>query len=329
MWNAWSLRMEDEPLIKAKCPIRSCVFTTDMSLINQSDAIVLNFDTLGDFPLNRKSNQRFVFFHFESPENTASDLMDDPRFRYDYFNWTMTYRRDSDIFLRDFYGSLVPKNSIHNNTRLSRYIYHKKSINDYYNVNQTEMTADTPEITLKQLDLIKLIKGKTKMITWFVGHCSTPIRRETYVAQLSKYIPVDVYGNCTKECPYHCDEMLRSDYKFYLAFENSWCPDYVTEKFVRPYLHEAIPIVLGGADYSKYAPPNSYINARDFDSPKELAEYLMLLDKSETMYASYFSWKKDYYSTHTKFGNKASVLPVLTRRLTGQRVLSFFAITLV
>ncbi|EFX78568.1 hypothetical protein DAPPUDRAFT_25935, partial [Daphnia pulex] len=248
--------------------IRSCVFTTDMSLINQSDVIVLHFDTLEDFPLNRQPHQRYVFYHFESPENTASDFMDDPRFRYGYFNWTMTYRRDSDIFLRDYYGSLVAKTSFNNNTLVSRYNYENKNDDDL---------------------------GKTKMITWFVGHCSTPIRREEYVHKLSQYVPIDVYGNCTKQCPSHCDDMLRTDYKFYLAFENSWCPDYVTEKFIRPYLYEAIPIFLGGADYSKYAPRNSYINARDFDSPKQLAEYLILLDKSESLYASYFSWKNHYY----------------------------------
>ncbi|XP_046452084.1 alpha-(1,3)-fucosyltransferase C-like [Daphnia pulex] len=295
MWNAWNLRMADEPLVKAQCPIRNCVFTTDMSLINQSDAIVLHFDTLEDFPLNRQSHQRYVFYHFESPDNTASHIMNDPRFRYGYFNWTMTYRRDSDIFLRDYYGSLVAKTSIDNNTRGARYNY-VKHINDKSYVNQIDIKAHVSgtEITIP-LDFEKVIRGKTKMITWFVGHCSTPIRREEYVHKLSQYVPIDVYGNCTEKCPSHCDEMLRTQYKFYLAFENSWCPDYVTEKFIRPYLYEAIPIFLGGADYSKYAPPNSYINARDFASPKQLAEYLMLLDKSDSLYASYFSWKKDYY----------------------------------
>ncbi len=295
MWNAWDLKMADEPLVKAQCPIKSCLFTTDMSLIHKSDVIVLHFDTLEDFPLNRQSHQRYVFYHFESPINTALDMLDNPRFRYDYFNWTMTYRRDSDIFLRDYYGSLVAKTSIHNDTPAARYNYDSKYINDSLHTDQTDMIAAGKELSQKQFDLTKLIKGKTKMITWFVGHCSTPIRREEYVHQLSQYVPIDVYGDCSRECPSQCDEMLRSQYKFYLAFENSWCPDYVTEKFIRPYLYEAIPILLGGADYSKFAPPNSYINARDFDSPKKLAEYLILLDKSDALYASYFSWKKNYY----------------------------------
>ncbi|XP_046640158.1 alpha-(1,3)-fucosyltransferase C-like [Daphnia pulicaria] len=289
--------MADEPLVKAQCPIKSCLFTTDISLIHKSDVIVLHFDTLKDFPLNRQSHQRYVFYHFESPINTAFDIMDNPRFRYDYFNWTMTYRRDSDIFLRDYYGSLVAKTSIHNDTRAERYNYNLKYINDSLYKDQTVITDDMPgiELSQRQFDLTALIKGKTKMITWFVGHCSTPIRREEYVHQLSQYVSIDVYGDCTRKCPSQCDEMLRSHYKFYLAFENSWCPDYVTEKFIRPYLYEAIPILLGGADYSKFAPPNSYINARDFDSPKQLAEYLLLLDQSDSLYASYFSWKKDYY----------------------------------
>ena len=132
------------------------------------------------------------------------------------------------------------------------------------------------------------------MVTWFVSHCSTEIRREEYARQLGQYVPVDIFGNCSRECPYDCYEMLRAEYKFYLAFENSWCPDYVTEKFIRPLFHDAVPIVLGGADYSHFGPPHSYINARDFASPKALADHLILLNNSDTLYASYFDWKKDF-----------------------------------
>lgn len=56
--------------------------------------------------------------------------------------------------------------------------------------------------------------------------------------ELQKYIPVDIYGACgTLKCAISekqkCDQMLNTDYKFYLAFENSLCYDYITEKFVR------------------------------------------------------------------------------------------------
>jgi len=76
--------------------------------------------------------------------------------------------------------------------------------------------------------------------------------------------------------------------------ENSLCPDYVTEKFYRALIHGIVPIVYGGADYSQYAPPHSYINIADFKSPKELADYLKLLDKNDALYLKYFEWKKFY-----------------------------------
>jgi len=63
------------------------------------------------------------------------------------------------------------------------------------------------------------------------------------------------------------DEMRERDYKFYLAFENSICPDYVTEKLFNTLLFTTVPIVYGGADYEAIgAPPNSYIDVRNFTS---------------------------------------------------------------
>ena len=44
------------------------------------------------------------------------------------------------------------------------------------------------------------------------------------------------YGACNgKQCPENdCDALFR-DYKFYLAFENTLCHEYVTEKFFKCY----------------------------------------------------------------------------------------------
>ncbi len=295
MWNEWNMNLADEPLSKIQCPERSCLFTTDISLIQQSDVVVLHFDTLSDFPVNRRQDQRYVFYHFESPENTAAKLMDNPRFRFDFFNWTMTYRRDSDVFLRDYYGSFVSKLSVYNNTRDMRYSYTSNRTINRFNTRKEFIRDHRSEFSNNILGLFELISRKTKMVMWLVGNCVTTIRREEYVRQLSQYVSVDIFGRCTKDCPSNCDEMLRSNYKFYLAFENSWCPDYITEKFSRPLLYDAIPIVLGGADYSMFAPPNSYINARDFNSPKDLADYLIELNRTDSLYASYFYWKNEYY----------------------------------
>jgi len=83
------------------------------------------------------------------------------------------------------------------------------------------------------------------MVAWFVSHCVTPNRREDYVKELSKYIPVDIYGKCgnlTCSNRNHCKEMIRRDYKFYIAFENSLCTDYVTEKLAIALIYDAVPV---------------------------------------------------------------------------------------
>ena len=61
--------------------------------------------------------------------------------------------------------------------------------------------------------------------------------------------------------------MLERQYKFYLSFENSLCPDYVTEKLYNPLLYSTVPVVYNGADYeSMMAPRHSYIDVRNFTS---------------------------------------------------------------
>ncbi len=46
--------------------------------------------------------------------------------------------------------------------------------------------------------------------------------------------------------------------------------------------------------WSKIAPPHSYIDVNDFAGPKELAEYLNYLDGDKEEFLSYFWWKSYY-----------------------------------
>ena len=56
---------------------------------------------------------------------------------------------------------------------------------------------------------------------------------------------------------------------------------------------ELVPIVMGARpeDYEKSAPYKSYIHVDDFDTPKELADYLRELDQDDEKYNEYFKWK--------------------------------------
>jgi len=211
-------------------------------------------------PSQRSLDQRYIYFLLESP---VHDHLDYSRFS-DFFNLTMTYRRDSDVFAP--YGSFRPSEPASVESILNR---------------------------VRELP-------KKKLVAWVVSHCNTNSKREEYVRELQKHIPVDVFGKCgPNKCPGpksgvvsgECGRLLEREYMFYLAFENSKCDDYVTEKFFATAKMDIVPIVMGGSNYSAIAPHGSYIDVDDFLSPLELAEELKRLSQSEEEYLNFFRWK--------------------------------------
>ncbi|CAG7830556.1 unnamed protein product [Allacma fusca] len=53
-----------------------------------------------------------------------------------------------------------------------------------------------------------------------------------------------------------------------------------------------VPVVYGGANYLKHAVEGSYININSFNSTKELADHLLMLDKNQREYLKHFDWTK-------------------------------------
>ena len=85
-------------------------------------------------------------------------------------------------------------------------------------------------------------------------------------------------------------------YKFVLAVENSVCPDYITEKALRPYRVGAVPIVFeargaGGGPpvphYAQYFPEGSYINAAAFASFEALGAHIRAVGSSRDLWMKY------------------------------------------
>ncbi len=111
-----------------------------------------------------------------------------------------------------------------------------------------------------------VVGTKSKAVAWFVSNCDTPSNRMEYVRSLQRHVNVDIYGacghlKCERSREADCWKQIEDDYYFYLAFENSICTDYVTEKFFNAIAHKVVPVVLGGYDYEKHTPARSVINA--------------------------------------------------------------------
>eukprot|EP01112_Ceratiomyxa_fruticulosa_P010385 TRINITY_DN2748_c0_g1_i1.p1 TRINITY_DN2748_c0_g1~~TRINITY_DN2748_c0_g1_i1.p1 ORF type:complete len:392 (+),score=75.01 TRINITY_DN2748_c0_g1_i1:110-1177(+) len=146
---------------------------------------------------------------------------------------------------------------------------------------------------------------RDKLVVLVVSNCAATLnKRLEYVKELMNYIKVDSYGKCLHNTDFPDDGGklgVLNQYKFYLAFENSNYVDYVSEKVYDALITGAVPVYMGAPNIEEFVPQNSVIKTTDFHSPKDLADYLRMLDENEHEYNKYLSWRKE--GLHQKFIN--------------------------
>jgi len=249
---------------------KNCLLTYDRSWIKEASGVLfhgrdLEFHQhtfysgkqLKDVRKGLPSTQKWIFLSHENPLNNITVYKP-----YDgVFNWTATFRRKSNIFIP--YQSYALR------------------------VRPEQITRN-------------FAKEKTGLVAWAATNCKSKLRLD-YARHLQRYISVTVYGKCNcffakrRSCKHFdadCNKEL-SKYKFYLAFENDFCDDYVTEKYWERIQQDVVPVVMG-SNYDGLAIPGSFIDVNDFGSIKELAEYLLYLDKNDDAYNKYFPYKTQY-----------------------------------
>jgi hypothetical protein len=201
------------------CPVWQCETSANRTDVHSYDAVLFHLRTWSknDLPQSRLVHQRYVFWSMESAAWRIFNISVTPM--NGFFNWTMTYRWDSDVVAPYGYIRPLGKAQLHpSDSQMKCYFSNNGGIKNY-------------------------AKGKTKMAVWFVSNCRTVVSsRNELVKELQKYIAIDVYGTCGNlTCPKNQDESYESteqcrdlaatQYKFYLSLENSLCRDYVTEKY--------------------------------------------------------------------------------------------------
>ncbi|XP_053611641.1 alpha-(1,3)-fucosyltransferase C-like isoform X2 [Plodia interpunctella] len=275
--------------IEMNCPYQNCYVTDNKNFllkITDFDAIIFSGRssrkyTLSYLPQQRSPSQKYIFALNEPVPMflTCNPLLEN------FFNWTWTHKLSSDIrwsyvLIYDLHGNEVgPKQ------------------------NMTWPTEMTP---IKDKKTKAILDGKSKAAAWFVSHCDTFGRREKYVKVLkpelaSLNLILDVYGDCGNlSCPVgdnKCNELVKADYYFYFSFENSITRDYVTEKLLTALLNYAVPVVYGGADYTRFLPPGSYLDAHNL-RPIELARTMKEIIQNKTRYYDFFRWRNHFVYKH-------------------------------
>lgn len=249
-----------------------------------ANAIVFQGNRLPEIRPGRKSSdQAFVYMNNEPPafmhDEDSRRLSSEER----YFNWTMTYRRDSDIWSP--YGHVFSAN------------INKRAYLQSVEQGKHPRTVKTDIVSgIAGKNYTQIYRNKTKTALWLVGHCQSNSEREALVDEMGKFADIKIFGKCAKKrvAPVHEDDTWPDQYKFFFAFENSYCRDYVTEKVFEWFQRDMILVVRGGANYSEILPPNTYINADDFATGRDLAMYLNKLGSNEDEYMGYLRRKDGY-----------------------------------
>jgi hypothetical protein len=279
-----------------KCPVSNCKLTTNRHRLNDSDLVLFHFRSRIDkLPTHRFQLQRWVYINYESPHHCPLCTR-----LNGYFNLSATYRSDSD-FTSIYYSQLG------------------------MNWHSSPQEPSNKNIA----------KTKTNFGFALISNCESNTKRIQYINTLNGHLNrnsnrnIDQFGYCSGvycKNDDDCKETLSINYKFYFAFENSYCQDYITEKFFDILKFNIVPVVMGGGEYENYVPKyfliliqfnsihfnfsiqfsflffvfvlyfrSSFINIKDYASPNDLAQYLIFLDQNDTEYNKYFKWKNNIW----------------------------------
>lgn len=254
LWTSSELSfiMERVNFVAAKCQFQNCFVTKNSSYLNDVrnfDAILFDSVALKNqpdiqLPRSRSKNQRYVLVSTESSARYPIT------FEYNnFFNWTWTYKLDSDIV----FAQIAIRN------KDGKIIGPKKVMHWLSNAHMKPTSVNI---------LSKLAHKKSTAI-WLVTNCDPESQAQGYIKNLQEEMykynhSVDLYGRCDiaqnmlctrdlkKVYMKECEALIESKYLFYLSFENVLSEDFVSTHLLTGLNHFAVPVVFGGANHTRY-----------------------------------------------------------------------------
>ncbi len=189
------------------------------------------------------------------------------------------------------------------------HLYKKKLLNHYGKVfvMLDDLVANSgyhkiyyPQVALKKYENLPNFKNKklcTMIATnWKNHHAQELYSQRRVVAKFFEGLEegeIDIYGNGWqgfKNWKGHIvskREVLKN-YNFGICYENTTNQvGYITEKIFDCFVCGCIPIYWGASNITDYVPKECFIDRRDFDSDKEVYDFIKKMD--ETTYKKYMT----------------------------------------
>ncbi|GFS14810.1 alpha-(1,3)-fucosyltransferase 10 [Elysia marginata] len=272
----WWTEFTREPGKARSCGDKRCFFTNNRAFKNHKNMRAFMFYGTDfspkDLPLPRLKHHEWALLHEESPKNNYLLCHGEA---LTLFNHTSTFRRESDF--------PITTQHLHSLQWLESDSYTK---------------------TIGQKNRYQQQDGLASVI-YVHSDCDPPSDRDSFVKLLMKHVKVDSYGSClhNKHLPHPIENPIEgmahrdfyeliSRYKFALSMENAVCKDYITEKFWRPLMVGAVPVVFGSPAIHDFFPDNnSVISILDFSSVKDLASKIKELNENDSSYDKLRTWK--------------------------------------
>lgn len=149
-----------------------------------------------------------------------------------------------------------------------------------------------------QLRTPPIAKATDALCALFASNSRERSGRSKYISELMRYVSVASFGRWRPNRVIANDSGRQTKldtiarYKFTLAFENSCSKDYVSEKIFDPLIAGSVPVYQGTSNIQDFVPADHcFINVDDFRGPRELADYLRMLDDDPVRYEAYLAWK--------------------------------------
>lgn len=177
--SADPLQVEGRDLfLKQECKVDGCQLTHNK---DEADAIIFqNSDVFDEPSPSRRHEQVWIAYLLESPVHTFDRRFARAHRGRHTFNWTATYRSDSDIVAP--YSKFLP---------FADKLKEFQKLKNYSNIHKDDLIANFRASSQKHKDLIRAKEGK---VAWLASNCNAANNRLQYANELAKFIQVDVYG---------------------------------------------------------------------------------------------------------------------------------------